>query len=64
MDHLARRFLVAALVVLAAGAVFSAVCAIIWPVHYPVWATRASSAGLLCGVTLTAVGASIWAIRK
>lgn len=60
-----RVLLVAALAVLIAGAVFTAVVTEIWPSgHWAPWIQRVSSGGLLAGVLLTATAGSVWAARR
>lgn len=63
-DRVARGLLACALGVLIAGAVFSSVCAVIWPDHWPSWVARVSSGGFLGGVLLAATGASVWVVRR
>lgn len=56
--------LLAGLAVLAAGAVFSAVCGVIWAQRYPAWATRTSASGVLAGVVLMTAALLAWAARR
>jgi uncharacterized membrane protein YqjE len=59
-----RWLLISALAVILAGAGFSSVAIMIWPVHEPVWVLRVSSAGLQGGMLLAAIGASVWVLRR
>ena len=59
-----RWLLISALAVFLAGGGFSAVAAMIWPLREPAWALRVSSAGLLGGMLLTGIGASVWLLRR
>lgn len=58
-----KRLLFASLGVLASGGIFSAVCAAVWPEHWPSWAVRTSSVVYLAGMLLLTAAVAWWLLH-
>ena len=64
MLKLARALLWAALGILAADTVLTAVEAVIWPQHLPAWTTRTSAAAWLACVLLALTAGGLYLLGR